>query len=142
MAAPKFRETYNTGRGGSMALKTGTANTTAAEVIAAPGSGKAIRVARVTLSAAGDPASTSDNVHNLITLADGTTNKMGWVYPGTDISVSGLAIPLNVDTGPLPAGGWRLTANTALNIDFAATDANLDYAVTVFYDVVPSTGQF
>ena len=133
------RQHFYESMGETLVYKTGTANATAAEVVAAPGASKRLRVKAFRLVAAQDATgAAADIALNAIWLADGTTAKMAVaIQPGMPDTVTNTAYRY-IDTGivELPTKGWRLTANTALNIDFTATAALLTYQLNVWYDVV------
>jgi len=134
MPAPQFRENFYDSLGQTSAYKSGSADSAGAVVVAAPGAGKSIRLKAFLFSMNNSAA--ADGTQISAWLADGTTAKcvLGAIG-GTDISTSGLGREVNAHV-VLPAKGITLTANTALNIDFDATEADCDYQVTVFYDVV------
>ncbi|MBM4202408.1 MAG: hypothetical protein FJ189_14155 [Gammaproteobacteria bacterium] len=136
MPAPQFRETFYAGMGATNAYLTGTANTTAAQVVAAPGAGKQLRLKAFRFVYALNDNSPLDVTLNHVWLADGATAICGVAsIPGKD------ATYLHTTEGDtrvvvLPSQGIMLTANTALNIDFTATDTDVGFQLNVWYDTL------
>lgn len=90
-----------------------------AELIATPGAGYRIKVSSLTGSNAGASLSTVD-------LKDGSTKKFSYA-----MAANGGGFGFN------PAGGWLLTANTALNVQQSQAVASY---VSVVYAIVGATG--
>lgn len=141
MPRPPMRDTFFEGMGATHVYKTGTAHTTAAEVIAAAGAGKRIRVKafRILLS----DANTADTALNNVWLNDGTTAFLALSAMPLQDNTAGTVKHEPIDTGivVLPGYGVKGTANTALNIDFTAIDALLSYQLDLWYDVLNAQDQ-
>lgn len=133
---PAFRETFYQSMGASHVYKTGTAHTTAAEVLAAAGSGKSYRIKALRCILLN--ANTADTALNQVWLADGSTAFLAVAgHPLMD-QTAGTVRHDRYDTGilVLPSRGVTGTANTAVNIDFTATDALLSYQLDLWYDII------
>lgn len=137
MPAPQFRETFYQGMGASHVYKTGTAHTTAAEVLAAAGSGKSYRIKALRFMMTDDSSGTPGDVAlNNAWLADGSTAFLALGSIGGKDST--FLSNARIDTGILilPSSGVTGTANTAVNIDFTAIDADVSYQLDLWYDII------
>lgn len=132
----EFRQNFYAGLGESTLYKTGTAHSTAAEVLAAAGAGKAYRIKAFRFILA--DANTADTALNLAWLANGTTAFLALATMPLQDNTAGTVKHEPIDTGilVLPNKGKTGSANTALNIDFTATDALLSYQLDLWYDIV------
>lgn len=142
MPRPGLREDFASLVGASHVYKVGTAHSTAAEVIAAAGSGKKIRIKAFRVNMAHALADGTAVVINNAWLADGTTAFLGLAtQPAVDMAANTTQHHyFSSGMVTLPGYGLAGTANTALNIDFTTTDANLHYQLDLWYDVINATG--
>lgn len=135
MPGPQYRDTFFNGMGSSHVYKTGTAHSTAAEVLAAvTGKRYRLKAFRCLLS----DANTADTALNNAWLADGTTAFLALAAMPLQDNTAGTVKHEPVDTGVvvLPAYGVTGTAATAINIDFTAVDALLSYQLDLWYDII------
>lgn len=135
MPGPPYRETFFNGMGSSHVHKAGTAHSTAAEVLAAV-TAKRYRLKAFRLILL--DANVADTALNQVWLADGTTPFLG--LGGTNLAdnTAGTVAHFNYPAPliVLPAYGVTGTAATAVNIDFTATDALLNYQLDLWYDLI------
>lgn len=137
MPGPEFRDTFYQGMGASHVYKTGTSNSTAAEVLAAV-TGKRYRLKAFRFLWMTDFSTPADTAINLAWLADGTTAILGLAMCG-GLDAASVAAPTLAGNGQmvvLPSLGVTGTAATAVNIDFTATQAGLSYQLDLWYDVI------
>lgn len=134
-----FKETFVGGFGALHAYKAGTANSTAASVVAAV-TGKKIRVKAFRFIMTQDNSGAAADVAlNQAWLSDGaSTPLIGLgVMPGVDVAGGALVMPPVVITDHVvPGEGVKGTAATALTIDFTVTASLLNYQLDVYYDLV------
>ena len=141
MPGPAYRDTFFNGMGSSHVYKTGTANSTAAEVLAAV-TAKRYRLKSYIFRVGFDESATAaaDTALNAFWLADGTTPFLGLgMLNGVDTTtVVADARELKFNSGliVLPAYGVTGTAATAINIDFTATSTQVTYQLDLWYDLI------
>lgn len=135
MPGPAFRENFYAGMGALHVYKTGTAHTTAAEVLAAV-TGKAFRIKAFRCILA--DANTADTALNLAWLAHATTPFLALATMPLQDNTAGTVKHESIDTGivVLPSYGASGASGAAINIDFTAIDALLSYQLDLWYDKV------
>lgn len=132
---PAFKQNFYLGMGASHVYKTGTAHSTAAEVLAAvTGKSYRLKAFRCTLADANTDATALNNAW----LAHGTTPFLALTATPLQDLAANIVDHRIIDTGmiTLPSYGVTGASGAAINIDFTAVDALLSYQLDLWYDIV------